>query len=176
MKRLLTKRGATFSPDPSPIYRYTLWRQWNRYKPYAAFIGLNPSTADQEKNDPTVKRCIWFAQDWGFGGLFMLNAFGLRSTDPAGLLKIDDPVGQGNDDAIYTTSRRPDVSVVVCAWGNPPSKKLEYRFAQVYKLLEVGHVLAIDGAPAFTQGGHPRHPLYVPKRATCMPFFTTEVP
>ena len=78
-------------------YRYVLRRIWDREKSPAMFVGLNPSTADEVRNDPTVTRCIGYAQRWGAGGLIMTNIFAFRSTDPNGLLAIEDPVGPLNN-------------------------------------------------------------------------------
>ena len=75
--------GAHFSPCER--YRYRLWRCWDASKWKLAIIGLNPSTATHEEDDPTIRRCIGFAKRDGYGGLLMLNLFALRSTDPKGL-------------------------------------------------------------------------------------------
>ena len=80
-----------------------------------AFIGLNPSTADEINDDPTIRRCIGFARRWGFGGMYMLNVFAYRSTNPRELRAATDPVGPRNDAALLTTSRRCDM--VVACWG-----------------------------------------------------------
>ena len=106
--------GAKFSPCRT--WRYLLWRTWGDPDRRAMFVGLNPSTADETQDDPTVRRCLGFARAWGFGGLMMTNLFGLRSTDPRGLLAVDDPVGPGNDAAILAQARR--CPLVVLAWGN----------------------------------------------------------
>lgn len=74
-------------------YRYALWRQWQAAGPMLMLIGLNPSTADAERNDPTIRRCIGFAHDWGFGGVWVLNLFAWRATLPADLKAAADPVG-----------------------------------------------------------------------------------
>ena len=75
--------SATFSPCRR--WRYTLLRRWEPANLIVvAFIGLNPSTADETLDDPTIRRCIGFAKAWGAGGMYMLNLFGWRSTDPAG--------------------------------------------------------------------------------------------
>jgi hypothetical protein len=135
-------------------YRTTLERWWDRSLPAALFVGLNPSTADAARNDPTVRRCIGFAWSWGYGGLFVANAFALRSTDPAGLLEVDDPVGAGNDAAIRTAAQR--AALVVAAWG--AGGALHKRGAAVAAILAgVGPVWCLGR----TQAGFPRHPLYV---------------
>ena len=66
-------KGAYFSPCRK--YRYALWRIWNQNKPYAMFIGLNPSIADEVYDDPTIKRCINYSKSWGYGGVYMTNLF-----------------------------------------------------------------------------------------------------
>ena len=74
-------------------YRYWLRRRWNGDLPQCTFIGLNPSTADARTNDPTLRRCINFADQWGYGSLLLVNLFALRSTDPRALRLSDDPQG-----------------------------------------------------------------------------------
>jgi hypothetical protein len=69
-------------------YRYALWRIWDQTVPYAMFIGLNPSTADESNDDPTLTRCMGFAKSWGYGGVCMANLFALRSTDPTALKTV----------------------------------------------------------------------------------------
>ena len=69
----LLKSDAIFSPDR--IHRYGLWRIWDDALPKVLFIGLNPSTADELKNDPTIRRCIGYAKDWGYGGYIMGNIY-----------------------------------------------------------------------------------------------------
>ena len=83
-------RHAVFSPCRT--YRYALSRVWAADKPYALFIGLNPSTADETLDDPTIRRCIDFAKRWGYGGLVMANLFAYRATDPAVMKRAAEPV------------------------------------------------------------------------------------
>src|SRR5688572_12557148 len=91
--------GARFSECGT--YRYVLWRQWNEVNGDVAFVGLNPSTADDEKDDPTIRRCIGFAKRWGYGGVVMLNLFAYRATRPdamwAARVADADIVGPQND-------------------------------------------------------------------------------
>ena len=149
-----TPTGAVLSDDRR--YRYLLWRKWDRTKPFAVFIGLNPSTADETADDPTIRREIGFAKAWDFGGLVKLNLFGLRATDPHELLRVEDPVGPGNDAALRTFSELEDARVVA-AWGVYGA--LTGRDRQVADmLLERGITLYALG---FTNGGVPRHPLYL---------------
>ena len=74
------KSGAIFSSCRK--YRYALWRNWDESKPRPMIIGLNPSTADEKENDPTIVRCINFAKSWGYGGVYVANLFAFRATLP----------------------------------------------------------------------------------------------
>lgn len=144
--------GAKFSECRR--YRYTLWRCWNVDLPKIAFAGLNPSTADASKLDPTCTRCIDFASRWGFGTYIMLNLFAYRSTDPAGLRLVEDPVGACNDECIELVTQ--DVDCVVAAWGAHSHPLLKARAEHVLSLVPNPKCLGT------TKGGSPRHPLYVP--------------
>lgn len=146
-------QGATFSPDRR--YRYTLWRAWGP-GPRALFCMLNPSTATETVLDPTLRRCLRYARDWGFHGFEVVNLFALRSTDPARLCEDADPVGPGNDVAIVEAARRAG-GFVVCGWGVHGG--LRGRDAAVLELLEERADLV---ALRLTKDGHPSHPLYLP--------------
>lgn len=147
--------SAIFSEDRR--FRYALIRRWDIGRSCVGFIGLNPSTADEVVNDPTVRRCIGFAKSWGYGGLLMLNAFAFRATDPAVMKAEPDPVGPGNDEALVKYAGL--ASLVVAAWGvhgawmNRGTKVREILDAAGVRL----HVLGL------TVAGHPKHPLYLKK-------------
>lgn len=149
--------GADFSPCRT--WRYALWRRWawNERANVCAFIGINPSTADETKNDPTITRCMNFAKSWGFDGIYMLNLFAYRATKVEDMWKARtagvDVVGPGNNEALrYYRSR---VSRVVAAWGAKP--KSGDRGLRVCELLNVPiHCLRK------TKSGWPEHPLYMP--------------
>lgn len=149
----LSASGAVF--NSTRTHRYILWRELNGSgaKPAIAFIGLNPSTADEIKNDPTVTRCIGYARRWGYGTFYMLNIFGLRSTDPKGLYNSANPVGQGNDRAIMEVAQAVD-RIVLC-WGNH-GQHVE-RGTKILELLRnfPCHYLTK------TKAGQPGHPLYL---------------
>jgi hypothetical protein len=147
---------AVFSPDRK--HRYTLKRRWWSDPPgqTVAFIGLNPSTADETQDDPTVRRCINFAKTWGYNAMFMLNIFALRSTDPLALYRAKDPVGPWNDD--YILKAVEDSSLVIACWGNHGA--LLNRGWTVIRLLEDAGVKLMR-LGAMTQVGQPRHPLYL---------------
>lgn len=132
-------------------YRFALWRIWDETKPYAMFIGLNPSTADEKENDPTITRCIDFAQSWGYGGLCMANLFAFRSTNPAGMIATSNPVGAENNE--WLTKLAKDAGVVVAAWGNDGSHLS--RSLEVIQLLPNLHCLKMN------KSGEPAHPLYL---------------
>jgi hypothetical protein len=150
-------RGASFSPCRR--WRYDLWRVWDRGKPTIAFVALNPSTADEKKNDPTIRRCLRFAREWGYGTMHMLNAFGYRATDPRDMKAADDPVGPGNDEAILDTASRADF--VVVAWGVHGTHR--QRDEQLRELLEDVDLWCLG----LTKEGQPRHPLFM--RASTQP-------
>lgn len=117
------------------------------------FIGLNPSTADETLDDPTIRRCIGYAKDWGYGGLLMTNIFAYRSTDPRGLLTVEDPIGPDNDKALLKCFL--EVDLAIAAWGVHGT--LVERDKRVRELLAPLHYLRL------TKAGHPAHPLYLPK-------------
>ena len=144
--------GASFSVDRR--YRYRLWRRWDRSRPAVAFCMLNPSTADERRDDPTVRRCVGFARAWGFGGIDVLNLFALRASDPRTLRAAPDPVGPRNDEHIVRATMR--AGLIVVAWGARGG--FLDRDRSVLGLL--GR-LAHPACLGWTQGGHPRHPLYV---------------
>ena len=142
-------RSAIFSPCLK--YRYSLSRVWNPKLPTVVFVGLNPSTADEQEDDPTVRRCIAFARKWHFGSLNLVNLFAYRSTDPTCLTKAEDPVGPENDAHIVQSVVR--AKRVVIAWGTKGT--LLSRDRQVLSLLPDSHCLGI------TKEGYPKHPLYL---------------
>jgi hypothetical protein len=131
-------------------YRFALWRIWDESKPYAMFIGLNPSTADEVENDPTINRCINYAKSWGYGGLCMANLFAFRATAPMDMMAAIDPIGVGNDEWLVKLAE--NAGVVVAAWGNSGSHL--NRSKQVLELLQNLHCLRMN------KSGEPAHPLY----------------
>ncbi|MBX3452747.1 MAG: DUF1643 domain-containing protein [Planctomycetaceae bacterium] len=143
------RRSARFSTCTE--YRYSLSRIWNPSLPRVLFIGLNPSTADDKCDDPTVRRCIGFARSWGFGELILVNLFAYRTTDPSGLTEVNDPIGPENDHWIAVEQSRADR--VVAAWGNHGI--LVGRDKAVLECLDRVYCLGV------TKTGCPRHPLYL---------------
>jgi hypothetical protein len=157
------KSGASFSP--CRIWRYVLWRTWgDLHGSRCAFIGLNPSTADEEVNDPTVTRCMGFAERWGFHGMYMLNLFSFRATDPKEMKLAEQPVGPADDVTLRHYAGLADR--VVCCWGNHGAHRK--RSDAVRKLLssldrEVC-CFKINGT------GEPVHPLYLPNAQLLIPY------
>ena len=144
-------------------YRYRLTRRLHPVlggsRRRLLFCMLNPSTADEKRDDPTIRRCIGFAQRERFTDLVVVNLFAARATNPADLLGLDDPVGSGNDDAIAQEAARADL--VVAAWGNPPSTLARERAGAALRILRRRHDVYRLGSP--TARGHPRHPLRLEK-------------
>lgn len=147
---MTTISGADFSTDR--VHRYALWRTWDKSKEIAMFIGLNPSTADEVKNDPTVSRCINYAKQWGFGGMIMSNIFAYRATDPKVMKNAEDPVGPENDQWLLKSAK--EVSLIMAVWGN--HGEFLGRGKAVLSLFDgiELHCLTMN------KTGHPKHPLY----------------
>lgn len=148
--------GATLSE--CRCYRYRLWRSWGDRDHRVVFVGLNPSTADEARDDPTIRKCIGFAKRWGFGALDMVNVFAWRSTDPRGLLAAADPVGPDNDESLraaFDGAHR-----IVWAWGRHNSRVRELVAGRVGR---AGWFSVARGCEVGTLGraqdGSPRHPL-----------------
>lgn len=162
------RRGATFSDCGK--YRYLLSRHWAE-GPCALFCMLNPSTASELIDDPTIRKCMGFSRKWGMAGMYVVNLFAWRATDPKELLKTSDPIGPDNKWAI-----RQAVELckgpIVAAWG--ANKAIE-RFGFRKTLCSItDHGLTVN-CLGTTQEGHPRHPLYVPYAKPLDVFAKSEV-
>jgi hypothetical protein len=168
--------AATLSPDGR--HRYELWRRWAG-GPVLNVIGLNPSSADADRDDPTTRRCVGLARRAGFGGLVLTNLFGLRATDPAQLRQGARPTGVDNDLWIERSACSAD-SVVV-AWGRVPRRgggparpreaiddELGHRAANVLRLLDGAGVRPF--CFGINRDGSPRHPLYLPASTVLRPY------
>lgn len=141
--------------SPCEKYRYLLCREWKPELQKLVVIGLNPSTATELVNDPTITRLTRRAISLGMGGLVMLNLFAWRATDPSAMKAVEDPIGPANDLTlrVMTTGRM----IVLAAWGNDGVTRGRAA-AVVEKLLAANVTLH---ALAITQAGQPQHPLYV---------------
>ena len=158
--------------SPCGQYRYVLTRQWafgspDCSTPAVAFIGLNPSTADALKDDPTIRRCIGFAKAWGFGKLVMLNLFAFRATKPGDMVSALDPIGPENDHFLMAEMGQADM--VVAAWGahgGHLQRDCRVRVMAEERDIQL-HYLRL------TKEGHPGHPLYLPSTLTPTPWQPT---
>lgn len=139
-------------------YRFTLSRTWDAGLPSALFVMMNPSTADEQVNDPTVARCMGFARDWGYGRLYVGNVCAYRATDKTVLLDVDDPVGPGNIAAIIGMASEADVTVI--AHGQLPKGLQMHAEAVCTALRAAGTKLSVL---RLSKHGVPVHPLYLPK-------------
>lgn len=164
-------RGAEFSLDRR--YRYRLWDKWERER-YVCFLMLNPSTADETKLDPTLRRCRGFAKSWGFGGFVVVNLFAVVSADPKILLTHEDAVGDvermttigrtvNNSAVIIEECKNADI--VVAGWGAFPEARK--RAKDVMEMLDSWGRIHCFGV---TKEGHPKHPLYLCRDLRPTPF------
>ena len=156
MSELLPSRSdaaasAIFSPCRT--WRYTLERRWGDDPLTLVIVGLNPSTADETQDDPTIRRCIGFARSWGYGRLLMLNLFAYRATDPREMLAAADPIGPDNPEVIGREAGRA-LGSVLCAWG-VHGAHLGWGPGVLERLGSKAMVLGL------TKDGHPKHPLYL---------------
>lgn len=160
--------------SPCRKWRYTLLHRWDtddlftQPKPnprLIAWIALNPSTADENQLDPTLRRIRGFSQLWGYDGFIMLNLFAWRDTDPKKMKQVPDPVGPENDRYILQTAN--SVDLLITAWGTHGTH-LD-REQHVLNLLKpatakIAHI-------GLTKNKHPRHPLYAPGDHPPIPWF-----
>lgn len=165
----MIERGALLSECRR--YRYHLWRPAGDGDKRCVFVGINPSTADEVDDDPTIRKCVGFARRWGFGAIDMVNLFAWRSTDQNGLLKAPDPIGPKNDETLADVFGRADR--IVWAWGNGKSAGVRrligdrmrrghlYVFA-IKKSCQVGNL-------GLTGEGAPKHPLMLGYKTKFVP-------
>lgn len=136
-------------------YRYLLTRVWNPEGRKALFIMLNPSTATEVQNDPTVERCERRARALGFGAFRVTNIFAWRDTDPFAMKKAADPIGPENDATILEGCSWADQ--IIAAWGT--------HGAHLNRGPEMAALLAQTRRPVhhlgLSKAGHPKHPLYI---------------
>ena len=151
--------GAPCSAVLSPcrVFRYELWRRWSD-APACVFVGLNPSTADETNDDPTIRKCVGYAKRWGYGSLCMVNLFAFRATLPKDMLAAADPVGPENDDTLKRLAH--DAGIIIAAWGNDGGHL--GRDKAVMAMLPALHALKQN------KDGSPAHPLYL--RGDVMPY------
>lgn len=168
------KRETIFSPCRK--YRYTLWREWDcdtltgcsddlaHAGEYVMFIGLNPSTADETKDDPTIRRCIRFAKQWGYGAMCMTNIFAWRDTDPAKMKLAENPGGIDNQHHLLSIAS--EAGLVVAAWGNNGASQCRDLTVRQW-LSGIGIQMKCF---RITQNKQPQHPLYVAADTTLIDY------
>lgn len=158
---LLVSAGAQY--DETRQYRYRLWRNFvAEPRDPCLWIMLNPSTATEYVDDPTVRKCQEFSRRWGHDSCRVVNIFAWRSTNPAILPLLDDPVGPDNDAVIVDEVAQ--ASRIVCAWGN--WGWVRDRGRAVRRLIRPYQTYAFNT----TKSGEPIHPLYQPYAAPLVSF------
>lgn len=150
--------------SPCRTWRYTLTRMWDKTKQPVMFVALNPSTADEVRNDPTVRRCMGYARFWGYGGLVMTNIFAFRATDPRVMKAAKDPVGPENDS--WLQRKAETAGIVVAAWGTHGVYRGREDAVRLMFIQRKVRLMCLGK----TKGGHPKHPLYLPKDAPLVPW------
>lgn len=147
------KRDALFSQCRR--FRFELTRDWDSTLPRLLYVMLNPSTADAERDDPTIRKCVGFARRMGFGGFTVVNLFALMATDPADLKRASYERHPDEDEELGLAMERADA--VVCAWGSN-ARKLA-RPAEVMALIRRKQPSLTLRALAMNGDGTPAHPL-----------------
>ena len=159
-------KGAVLSEDRR--YRYSLWRRlvepcgWGHT---IAFIGLNPSTADESEDDRTMAKLQHFTRAFGFRGLVMLNLFAFRATEPKDMKRAADPVGEENDRAILEVASKANTCVV--CWG--ADGLYRHRWFVVRGLLRRAGVKPLCFGLTKTSR-QPKHPLFLPASTGLVPW------
>lgn len=160
------ERDALISPCTR--YRYWLGRSWDPCAYPLPIIMLNPSTADADIDDPTIRRCMAFARRERFGGIRVFNLFAFRATSPADMKVVADPVGPEND---YWINRALDAAAaagipVLAAWGTHGAHRARDNYVRGMANMRGARLVCLGA----TAAGHPRHPLYVKGEQPLEPF------
>ncbi|MCK5614322.1 DUF1643 domain-containing protein [Candidatus Pacearchaeota archaeon] len=141
-------------------YRYWLTRHFLNMGPPVktiVFVMLNPSTADAEADDPTIRRCKGFATAWGYTSLLVINLYAYRATKPSELWQVADPVGELNDGFIKSVFQNDDNKAFICAWGANAKPDRVNVFVKIASQMSID-LQCLD----VTKNGAPKHPLYIP--------------
>lgn len=149
--------------SPCGKYRYWLSREWDAALSALPFVMLNPSTADASTDDPTIRRCIGFARREGCGGIIVANVFACRAISPRALADTPAPMGAKNYETLVRIAQTAQTPIV-CAWGAHAGSAGGYTAGV---LRDHGARLVCLGK---TNGGAPRHPLYVKAGQALEPF------
>lgn len=136
-------------------FRYALTRIWQPDGPRLLFVMLNPSTATEVQNDPTVERCERRARALGFGGFRVCNIFAWRDTDPRNMRTAKDPIGPENDQIIHDACQWADQ--IICAWGTHGAHLQRGPAVETLMRASCDHLFHLG----LSKAGHPKHPLYI---------------
>ena len=140
-------------------YRYALWRIWDGNKDFCMFVMHNPSTADANEDDPTIRRCIGFAKSWGYGGIYIGNLSPFRATNPKDMLNIPFYVICPIENINYINDMRRLCKMHVFAYGNPIDEDMKPAMWD-----DCWHYLKL------TKAGNPGHPLYLKSDLKPLPY------
>ena len=143
-------KGAIISPCGK--YRFQLWRIWDDSKPLCMFVMHNPSTADANVDDPTIRRCMGFAASWGYGGVYIGNLSPYRATNPKDMINVPFSKLLPDDNHMHINDMFSKCRMHVLAYGNPIIPDLK-----PFRLGGSWHYLKL------TKEGNPCHPLYLRK-------------
>jgi hypothetical protein len=158
--------GATFSPDRK--HRYSLWRTIDRGKLTVLFIGLNPSTADETRDDPTIRRCMGFAKQWGFSKMYMGNLFSYVTAYPKELTEDNCLKNDAENKQALAKMAQESFRVVLC-WGN--NGWIRNQGKEIAEYIDTQCTLS-PVCFGINKNGQPKHPLYLPKNAEVMKYDT----
>lgn len=149
------------------LYRYTLTRRWSA-APLLPFVMLNPSTADADIDDPTIRRCMGFARRENMGGILVANLYALRATSPKALWAVEaKPIGKDNWSTLLSVAMQAEYSntPIVCAWGAHARREQSESIVAMFSIYGVKTVCL-----GKTKADAPRHPLYVRADQPLEPF------
>jgi hypothetical protein len=156
--------GAWLSEDGA--YRYALWRCWDGTKAPLVFVMCNPSTANAEVDDPTIRKCVGFAKRGNYGGIIVVNLYAFRATDPAKLKSATLANGPDNDRALTTAMwvARESAATVIVAWGTAARDNGPRYEMEVDNLVVAAHWsgVALQSLKIAKDGVTPCHPLMLP--------------
>ena len=171
--------GSEASISSDGCYRWWLRRCLGTGEGCLLYVGLNPSRADSQRDDPTLRRLISFASQWGYRVLLVLNLFARISPSPAALLRVKDPIGEQNDAVLNRWFNHWSVTSGVdlwCGWGSNGARwdRTQLVLGNIQCLLPQRR-RSVPNSPhplmlGQTASGQPRHPLYAPRNACLLPY------
>jgi hypothetical protein len=159
-------KGAEFSECGK--YRYQLWRIWDNHLPKAMCIGLNPSTANAEDDDNTIRNLCGLLIGNGFGGLYMMNLFALISPYPEDLRVCPDPI---KDNDVWLRSTQLQSDCLIFCWGS--FKQAEHRSKKIITDVLIPNAMPFSYQPfcfGRNKNGSPKHPLYLKQTTKLIPY------